>query len=351
MVYGMLPMDADNPQKFTGKLILTSSYKSPPSSVGTFWVLTLCQDEPPLGQVPSMTPPDSVLHSLHLPEAYDIEPFWKTFLEKENICSMVHNLWTACPGLPGRLGQSQRLLRPHFFSATCSCFPSWLSLWVRCQHILFLSSFLWWEVYRGSVYENRLSCIILSCLVIPALVCGFQSGSTWCRSHKERGSCLAFWRIHSTMIIIFNSPAPPGPCPRPQGSPHWPSFSSPRSVQRPRVGPLRMVLYQVPPTCDLRAWGDGRGDAPFPRRRRSLSMCRFRHALRGYSDGLPVGSTGDRCVDRWGPANRGFAAPPSQHFCLFVCFEVELIYNVVLVAGVQHSDSVIHMYSFSDSFT
>ena len=148
------------------------------------------------------------------------------------------------------------------------------------------------------------------------------------------------------MIIIFNSPAPPGPCPRPQGSPHWPSFSSPRSVQRPRVGPLRMVLYQVPPTCDLRAWGDGRGDAPFPRRRRSLSMCRFRHALRGYSDGLPVGSTGDRCVDRWGPANRGFAAPPSQHFCLFVCFEVELIYNVVLVAGVQQSDSVIHIHVF-----
>lgn len=129
---------------------------------------------------------------------------------------------------------------------------------------------------------------------------------------------MAFWHIHSTIIIIFNSTAPPGPCPRPQGSPHWHSFSSPRSVQCPRAGPLRMVLYQVLPTCDLHASGDGRGDAPFPRKRWSLSMCRVTHALRGYSDGLPVGSTGDRCVDRWGLANRGFAAPPGQHFCLFV---------------------------------
>ena len=41
---------------------------------------------------------------------------------------------------------------------------------------------------------------------------------------------------------------------------------------------------------------------------------------------------------------------------LFACFfiEVQLIYNIMLVSGLQHSDSVIHIYiyiySFSDSF-
>ena len=34
-----------------------------------------------------------------------------------------------------------------------------------------------------------------------------------------------------------------------------------------------------------------------------------------------------------------------------VCLiETQLIYNVVLVSGVPQSDSVIHIYSFSDSF-
>ena len=36
----------------------------------------------------------------------------------------------------------------------------------------------------------------------------------------------------------------------------------------------------------------------------------------------------------------------------FFDFILELIYNVVLISGVQHSDSVLHVcvYSFSDSF-
>ena len=39
--------------------------------------------------------------------------------------------------------------------------------------------------------------------------------------------------------------------------------------------------------------------------------------------------------------------------CLSIYIEVELIYNVVLVSSVQHSDSVVHIYTylfFSDSF-
>ena len=39
-----------------------------------------------------------------------------------------------------------------------------------------------------------------------------------------------------------------------------------------------------------------------------------------------------------------------QWFTLCFFIEVELIDNVVLVSGVQQSDSVIHVYSFSDSF-
>ena len=35
--------------------------------------------------------------------------------------------------------------------------------------------------------------------------------------------------------------------------------------------------------------------------------------------------------------------PPTHTFCIFF-IEVELIYNVVLVSGVQQSDSVIHTY-------
>ena len=36
----------------------------------------------------------------------------------------------------------------------------------------------------------------------------------------------------------------------------------------------------------------------------------------------------------------------------FLKIEVQLIYSVVLISGVQHSDSVLHVcvYSFSDSF-
>ena len=36
-------------------------------------------------------------------------------------------------------------------------------------------------------------------------------------------------------------------------------------------------------------------------------------------------------------------------FKIFI--EIQLIYNVVLLSGVQQSDSVIHIYSFSDSLS
>ena len=34
----------------------------------------------------------------------------------------------------------------------------------------------------------------------------------------------------------------------------------------------------------------------------------------------------------------------------YLFIEIRLIYNVVIVSGVQQSDSVIYIYSFSDSF-
>lgn len=129
-----------------------------------------------------------VLQSPHLLSVWD----W-TYKERK----------TSCLGLTSHLGQNQQLLQPHFFSPTWSCFLPCFSLWARCQHILFLSLFLLWEVYRGMLRKTKDH--VLFCLVIPTWVCGFWSGSTWSRSsHNGRGSSMQFCHIHPTITVIIN---------------------------------------------------------------------------------------------------------------------------------------------------
>lgn len=134
---------------------------------------TLSLDSSPrwasLSQVPSVTPPDSVYYTAYT----SLKPTTVNLSgKKENICSTKHSLnclpWIAWPAVP-----ESRTLAASFFSPTWSYFPPCLSSWVKYQHVLFPSLFLWWEVYRGSIDKNKLSCIILSCLVISVLLGGF----------------------------------------------------------------------------------------------------------------------------------------------------------------------------------
>lgn len=93
--------------------------------------------------------------------------------KKENICSTKTQSLNCLPGFVWPAVPESRTLAASFFQPHLILFSTLPVLMGEIPARLFPSLFLWWEVYRGSVDKNKLSCIILSCLVISVLLGGF----------------------------------------------------------------------------------------------------------------------------------------------------------------------------------